>query len=844
VPIRWLTEFVEVGMPTEELAERLTLAGLEVGVIEYIGISPPKGAGIGLHAPWAGGGQSVKEKLVWNREKIVGGQVVKVEPHPNADRLVVAHVDWGEGPVPSVTGAPNITLSTKGVKVAVALPGAELVNAYGDEPPHITVKTVKLRGVESKAVICSEKELGLSDDHTGVLILDDDAPVGTSLVELLGDKVLDIELTPNLGRCLSMVGVAREVAALTDGKLKIREPRWLAEGEPAEIHAGIVIEDPELCPRYTAAIIRDVQSKGQAPFWMRYRLLLGGMRPISALVDITNHVMLEWGQPLHAFDYDKLAARAQGDKLTIIVRRAKPGETLVTLDGVERELDEETLLITDEVGPIAIAGVMGGLDTEVDENTRNVLLESASFHAINNRRTAQKLQLYSEASHRFSRGVPPQLAERGAVRAAELMRTLASGTIAQGLLDAYPGAREPAVIPFETREVERLLSVRVEPKQIREILGRLGFACKRRKGGLDVAVPYWRLDVGIPADLVEEVARVLGYENLPATLMAEPLPPQRRNRPLELEERVREVLTGVGLVEVINYSFTSPESAAKLTPDGKPADGPYVELANPISRERRVMRRTLMNLLLETVALNQRHRDRVAIFELGRVYLPEEPGADGLPQEPRRLGMALAGRRDPVSWAAPRRAVDFYDLKGMIEELLRHIGVEGAELAPVVAAPFHPGRAAQLRLDGRTAGLLGEVHPVVSERFDLRGRIYLAELDLERLLEHAQIERVYRPIPRFPGIRLDLAVVVDEDVTAERVERLIREHGGQLLQRVALFDVYRGEPVPPHQKSLACALTYQSEDRTLTDEEAQAVHECIMEILERELSAQVRGLEA
>jgi phenylalanyl-tRNA synthetase beta chain len=843
VPIRWLTEFVEIEMPAEELAERLTLAGMEVGAIEYIGIAPPKRAGIGLHAPWAGEGQAVKG-LIWDREKIVVGQVVKVEPHPSADRLVVAHVDWGEGPVPSVTGAPNMTQNTKGVKVAVALPGAQIVNAYGDEPPRITVKTAVLRGVESKAVICSEKELGLSDDHTGVLVLDADAPLGTPLVELLGDEILDIELTPNLGRCLSIIGVAREVAALTEAKLKLRDPRWRATGEPVEEFARILIEDPELCPRYTAAIIHDIKSKGQAPFWMRYRLLLGGMRPISALVDITNYVMLEWGQPLHAFDYDKLKDRVGGKEPTIIVRRAKPGERITTLDGVERELDPEMLLICDEVGPIAIAGVMGGLDTEVDETTRHVLLESASFHALSNRRTAQKLQLYSEASHRFSRGVPPQLAERGAARAAELMRTLTGGTIAQGLLDEYPGRRGPTVIPFKTREVERLLGVRVEPKEIRKILERLGFECKRRAGGLDVAVPYWRLDVEIPADLVEEVARVLGYENLPATLMAEPLPPQRRNRSLELEERVREVLTGVGLAEVINYSLTSPESAAKLTPDGKPADGPYVELANPISRERRVMRRTLMNLLLETVAANQRHRDQVAIFEIGRVYLPEEPDADGLPREPRRLGIALAGQKHPISWATPRRPVDFYDLKGMIEELLRHLGVEGAELVPVVAAPFHPGRAAQLRLDGRTVGLLGEVHPVIAERFDLRGRVYLAELDLEGVLERAQIERVYRPIPRFPGIRLDLAVVVDEEVPSERVERLIREHGGRLLQRVVLFDVYRGEPVPPHQKSLAYALTYQVEDRTLTDEEAHTVHERIMAALERELNAQVRGLEA
>ena len=828
VSIRWLKEFVDldsVGLSTEELAERLTLAGLEVGAIEKI-----------------------PQELSW--EGIVVGEIVGVEPHPNADRLVIAHVDWGEGPIPSVTGAPNVTPNTKGVRVAVALPGAQVVNAYQDEPPLMTVKATRIRGAESKAVICSEKELGLSDDHTGVLVLDEDAPVGTPLVELLGDEVLDIELTPNLGRCLSMVGVAREVAALTGAKLRVKEPRWRPSGEgpSAEELARVVIEDPELCPRYIAAPVRDVQNAGEAPFWMRYRLLLYGMRPISPLVDITNYVMLEWGQPLHAFDYDKLKARVGGEKPTILVRRAKPGEKITTLDGVERTLDEEMLLICDEVGPIAIAGVMGGLDTEVDETTRNVLLESASFHAINNRRTAQKLQLFSEASLRFSRGVPPELSERGAVRAAELMRVVAGGNLAPGLVDAYPGKREPTVIPFETGEVERLLGVRLDPREIRSALERLGFRCRRRKGGFDVAVPYWRLDVEIPADLVEEVARLWGYDQLPATLLKEPLPPQRRNRSLELEEHVRDLLTGLGFVEVIHYSLTSPESAAQLQLDDGEPEGPFVELANPISRERRVLRRTLMNLLLETVAHNQRHRERVAVFEVGRVFLPEHSDPEGLPQEPRRLGIALAGRSHPLSWADKPRSVDFYDLKGAISALLAHLGVDEGDVGyrPVQGAPFHPGRAAELLIHEHPIGVLGEVHPRVAERFDLRGRVYLAELDLEALRAHARVreDRVYRPIPRFPGIRLDLAAVLPEEVPAERVERVIREHGGEWLREVVLFDVYKGDPVPEGHRSLAYALFYRSEEKTLTDEEAQTAHRRVIAALQRELGAQVRGLEA
>lgn len=818
VPIRWLREFVELPDSTsvEELAELLTVAGIEVATVESF---PPEG-------------------LDW--EGICVGEIVAVEPHPNADRLVIAQVDWGEGPVPSVTGAPNVRLGTQGLKVPVALPGARIVNAYGDDPPLVEVKTARIRGVESKAVICSEKELGLSDDHTGVLILDPDAPLGAPLQELLGDTVLELDLTPNLGRCLSMVGVAREVAALLDGKLKVKEPRWRTSEEPAAGRAQVIIEDPELCPRYTAAIIRDIKHQ-MAPFWMRYRLMLGGMRPISAVVDITNYVMLEWGQPLHAFDYDKLVERAGGKAPTIIVRRAKPGETLTTLDGVKRELDEDMLLICDEAGPIAIAGVMGGLETEVTENTRNVLLESASFNAINNRRTARKLQLPSEASHRFSRGVPPELCARGAVRAAELMRRLAGGAICEGLIDAYPKKSPPKTIHLVPSEVERLLGLELKSHEIGSLLKRLGFSCKRQRGTLEVTVPYWRLDVEIPADLVEEVARLVGYDQLPSTLLSDTLPPQRRDPSFELEERVRDILMGCGLTEVINYSLTHPESITKL--EGRPPQGDYVELANPISRERSHMRQTLMNGLLEAVAANQRHHESVAIFEVGRVYLPDPQSEEGLPREPRRLGIALAGLRSRPSWAERARPVDFFDLKGIVETLLQQLGVGGVAFQPVTAPPFHPGRGAELKLDGKPLGVFGEVHPQVAERFDLKGRVYLAELDLEALLQRAQAVQVYRPIPRFPGIRLDLAVVVEEGVPADQIERLIRRSGGELLKEVTLFDVYRGDPVPPGKVSLAYSLFYLAEDRTLTDEEAQAVHQRIIEALGRELQAQVRGLE-
>jgi phenylalanyl-tRNA synthetase beta chain len=817
VPIRWLKEFVEISVSTEELAHRLTMSGIEVAALERV---PSHG-------------------LSW--EGIYVGEVVEVRPHPNADRLAVAMVDYGQGPVKSVTGAPNVR--KRGQKVPVAIPGARVVNAYGEDPSLMEVKSANIRGVDSQAVVCSERELGLSDDHTGVLLLDRDAPVGTPLGDLLAEEVLELDLTPNLGRCLSIIGVAREAAALTGGKLKVKAPQWKPFGESIKNQARVEIADPDLCARYIAVIIRDVQSK-PAPFWMRYRLLLSGMRSIHALVDITNYVMLEWGQPLHAFDYEKLVGRAGGRAPTITVRRAKSGEKITTLDQIERTLTDDMLVIADERGAIAIAGVMGGLDTEVSETTKHVLLESASFHAINNRRTAQRLQLPSEASHRFSRGVPPELAERAAVRAAELMRRLTRGKIAPGLLDVYPGKREPKTILFVPRDVERLLGMNVKSAEIRALLKRLSFTVRMQKRAIAVTVPYDRLDVEIPADLVEEVARVIGYDRLPSTLLRDTLPPQRRDHALEIEERVRDILVGSGLTEVITYSLTSLESVSKLYPPGQFPHASSVELENPISRERTHMRQTFMDGLLETLAANQRHQGHIAIFEVGRVYLPDPTSVDGLPKEPRRLGIALAGLRRSPSWAEKTASVDFFDLKGIVETLLQHLGIEGAKFQPASISTFHLGRCAELQINDERLGVLGEVHPQVVERFDLKGRVYLAELDLERMLSLAGELRPYRPLPRFPGIRQDIAVVVDGRLASEQIERLIWESGGELLRSVNLFDVYYGEQVPPGKKSLAYALYYLAEDRTLTDPEAQAIHARIQETLERELGAQVRGVES
>jgi phenylalanyl-tRNA synthetase beta chain len=819
VPLSWLKEYVEIALPLPELAERMTLAGLEIAAIEQIGAE-------------------------WDRDKIVVGEIVEVRPHPNADRLTIAVVDHGANePQAVVTGATNIKVGDQGQKVAFARQGAKLIDGYSEERRYITLKPAKIRGVRSAGMACSEKELGLSDEHEGILILDDTAPVGMPLQDYMGDTVLDIDLTPNLGRCLSIIGVAREVAALTGQPLKLTEPTMKAEGGPIAGQIDLEIADPDLCSRYSATLIRGIKA-GPSPLWMQLRLRAAGMRPINCIVDITNYVMLEWGQPLHAFDYDTLRARKEGEPPVIIVRRTKAGEILTTLDGVERQLEPDMLLITDGGGPVAIAGVMGGLETEISESTSNVLLESANFNNLNNRRTSQMLKLPSEASLRFGRGLPPETTVIAAQRATEYMRQLAGGVIAAGIADAYPVKPAVKAIDLAPTEVERLLGIKVSRQRVVEILESLGFSCEPGKGSapIQVTIPYYRLDVGIAADLVEEVARIVGYDKIPDTLLRDELPPQRRNASLEGEQRVRDTLVGSGLAEVITYSLTNLESVAKLDPLHKEVDAAtYIRIANPLTSEREYMRRTLMNSLLETLRDNLRFTSRVSIFEVARVYLPQS-GQD-LPDEPRRLGIVMSGRRRPVTWTgATSDLLDFYDLKGVVETLLDRLLLSDRTFVPTEHATFQSGRVAKVLIGGIEAGVLGEVHPLVRESFDLPAqRVCLAELDLEALVPQVPSSYYYQPLSRFPPVTRDLALVVDEDLSAVQVRDAIAKAGGKLLQKIELFDVYRGEPIAPGEKSLAYTLTYQAMDRTLTDEEINRLQTRIQRRLEKEVGASLRA---
>jgi phenylalanyl-tRNA synthetase beta chain len=856
VPLSWLTDYVDIPISPAELAERMTLAGLEVETIEYIGLP--------------------EAELPWDPEKIVVGELHAVHYHPNADRLVLAEVEYGGPEREVVVAGPPSLLEMRGqddlhLKVAFAMQGAHLYDGHAEGWRVMKLKKVNIRGVSSRAMVCSEKELGLSDDHVDIIYLPDDAPVGTPLAEYLGDAVLELDIKGPFGHLYSILGIAREAAALLDLPLR-GDALEVLERHPAELTPNpdfieLEIADPDLCPRYSAAFIRGVKV-GPSPFWMQMRLRRAGMRPINNIVDVTNYVMLESGQPLHAFDYHVLrprpvlsrrpepvegVAEGPGDgQPAIIVRRARLGEQMETLDGELRTFDGEMLLITDGGGPVAVAGVMGGLESEVTEETTDILLEAANFHFLNIRRTSRLLGLTSDASQRFGRRVDPELTVKAAARAAWLMAELGGGTVVPVIGDLYPGRQPQRVVFFDTAYAARVLGIEIPTDEIERILTSLEFQVSGSTDSgkpetlkpetLNVTIPSHRLDVTRPIDLIEEVGRIWGYDHFPTTLMRDELPPQRANPSLEGAEHVRDLLVGCGLDEVITYSLVNVEDEGKLRPQGLlPNPEDYLRMLNPLSAERAYLRQTLLPSLLHTTGENLRFLDRVAIFEIGAVYLPVE--GQTLPDEPLRLGMVMTGPRERRSWLAGQDStpMGFYDLKGVVETLLTGLGLEGA-FKQGTHPTFHPGRCAQVSIGDAVVGVMGELHPLVRQAFDLPAQpVCVLEFDLEALLAQVAKVRTMQPIPRFPSVSQDLAVVVDEGLSAQKVQEAIVEASGSLLRRVELFDLYRGEQIPPGKKSLAYSLTYQAEDRTLTDAEVAQVQECIVQHLAKELGAELRA---
>ena len=798
VPLSWLKEYVDIVVPVEELARRLTMAGTEV-------------AEVATNGGWQG---------------CFVGQVLKVEPHPNADRLTLCTVDSGGEQTQVVCGAPNVA---QGQKVAFAKIGAELFNTHtGKREP---LKAARIRGVVSDGMICSEMELGTGENHQGILVLPKDAPVGMALSDYMGDQILDIEVTPNRPDCLSVLGIAHEVAALTGTTVREPDASYQEEGEPIETSVSVEIADPDLCYRYTASLVMGVKI-GPSPAWLQDRLLKTGMRPINNAVDITNYVMLEYGQPLHAFDFHTVK---EGK---VIVRRARQGERLACLDGVERKLTNSMLAIADARDALGLGGVIGGAHSEMTERTTAILLESANFNPINNRRTAKALQLSTEATTRFEKGLRPELAPIALRRATKLIQETAGGVVAKGALDIYP-AREQATpsLLLTMERLEKVLGGRFPTEVVERVLTSLGFTCEMQRGDdLKVTVPYWRSDINIEDDLVEEVARVIGYDEVPTTMLSTPIPYYQPQPLRELIERVKDLLVAAGMQEVISYSATSREELEKAR--GSDSASVTLKLANPMSSQQEYLRTSLRGSMLSVLAANEPHEDGpVRIFEAGRIYLPRE---GDLPEEREMVAGVMGGPRLEPHWLAEEGSLGLHDIKGIVENLLAELGISA--MYDRFHDPFlHPGRGARIVAGSLSLGILGEVHPSVVARFGIERRpVGIFELALHNVLDAMPGGGPrYMPVGRFPSAIRDLSILVDLGVPAAKIQHVIESE--PLVNRVLLFDVYTGEKVPAGKRSLGYHIHFQSPERTLTADEVSRAFRAVVDSLEREVAAELRG---
>ncbi len=814
ISMKWMNELVDIGLPAEELADRLDLTGTAVEAILTTGEA---------------------------REGVVVGRIVAKERHPDADKLWVTTVDVGaDEPLTIVCGAQNFEA---GDRVPVAMVGATLPNG-------MEIKKAKLRGVTSMGMNCSAAELGMGTDQSGLFILPTDAPVGMPFAEYMGlsDTILELEITPNRPDCLSVAGMAREIAAVLGTTHTTPGGTPVETGPPADQAVRVEIVDPDLCGRYTARVIRGVKI-GPSPEWLSERVIAAGARPVNNVVDITNYVMFELGQPLHAFDLSTVGTDPDG-RAHIIVRTATQGEKLTTLDGQERTLDARMLLICDPGGPIALAGVMGGEHTEVSERTVDILLESASFDSEVTSRTSRSLGLISEASMRFERGVDPQGCVAAADRAAQLMAEICDGTVDAGIVDEYPRPATARQLDLRLSRLNNILGTSIDSGEVVRILTALGLEVSASGDRFAVSVPTSRPDLEREIDLVEEVLRIWGMDRVEATLPAGRMRVGTLTREQRWRERIAATLRAAGLNETITYAFVDPRDLERLEWPEDPGER-SVELLNPMSAEQAVLRRTLAPGLIRAVSYNQRRGvDNVHLYEIGRVFVATD--GSQLPKERELVSGVLAGRWSEPAWhGAPAKGsgvdavlhsaqLNFFDSKGVIEALMLDLGIERWSVRPVELPWLQPGRSAEVLVDRQPVGWLGEVHPDVLARYEVVAPVVLFELEGARLSAAARDVRPYEDVPRYPAVELDLALVVAEEVPVERVEQVIRKAGGKMLSSARLFDVYRGAGVPQGKKSLAFALSYRAADRTLTDEEIRPQHEKVIDKVCKSVDAQLR----
>ena len=787
VSLNWLKDYVEIRMEIKELINLLTMAGLEVGQA----ISTGEGF-----------------------DKIVVAEISSIRKHPNADRLSLVEVKSGKEKFSIVCGATNIR---EGQKVPFALIGARL-------PDGVEIKRSKIRGEASDGMLCSEIELGLGQDATGIMILPAELSSGVNFGEALGlkDTILDISITPNRPDCLCIIGVAREIAALTHQRVKY--PTLLPSDKREEIHqkTSVTLLDPDLCPRYVARMIEGVKI-GPSPNWMKNRLEKVGVRSINNVVDVTNFVMMEYGQPLHAFDFELL------EEGRIVVRRAQKGEGFVTLDGVKRILDGEMLMICDGVKPVAIAGVMGGLNSEIKEDTKIVLLESAYFNPMGNRRTSKELGLETEAAYRFGRGIDYGGCVAAANRAAQLIQESAGGRVIEGVVDAYPSPIRPRLIRLRVRKIHQILGTEISTKQARIYLEDLELNVRDEdKDILIVTPPSFRGDLEREIDLIEEIVRMDGYEKIPLTLPKGPPSPEERSREFFLERKAIEILLQHGYYEVVTYSFTSPISWDFIGLYPEDPRRKCLQILNPLTEDYSVLRTSLIPGLLETARYNvTRKNSNLKIFELKKVFFAQE--GEKLPKEVKYLvGLAMGIDQDP-HWAFSPRPIDFYDVKGCVEDLLETLQIEEIKFIRAEDIPYlHPGKASKVLCGKEVLGVLGEVHPQVLDYYEIHGKAYLFEIDFEQMVKWAGEGKRFRPLPKFPAVYRDLSLVVDDELEVEKVAEAIWNFHQPFIDEVKLFDVYRGAPISEGKKGVSYRIRYQANDRTLTDEEVNRYHEKII----------------
>lgn len=801
ISLNWLKEYVDFSVSPEELADRLTMSGLEVESIEYAGKA---------------------------LESVVVAEILDMGGHPDADKLSLCRVSDGENEYPIVCGASNMKT---GDKVALARTGTVL--PPGPKfPEGITIKKAKIRGQVSEGMLCAENELGLGTESDGIMILPPGAVPGTRLIDELGinDVLLEIGITPNRPDCLSVVGTAREAAAVLSGAAGYPDTSVKESGVPVGDYISVEIKSPGGCPRYTCRVISGVKI-GPSPEWMKTRLESSGIRSINNVVDVTNYVLLELGQPLHAFDYDLV----RGKK--IVVRQAEDGETITTLDGAERKLSADDLLICDGERPVALAGVMGGAYTEVTGGTTSILLESAYFSPDTVRKTSRKTGLKSESSYRFERGVDPEGVVKALDRAAALIAGLAGGEVAAGRIDEYPVKIEPAVVSVTASRINAILGTDISEEEIISIQKRLGLELLSPDNGvLTFRVPTYRVDLTREIDIVEETARLYGYNNVPVTLPAVAMKTELPGGVRTVQSKFKEVFTANGFYEAINYSFEDEELLGLFSPEKA------LPILNPISKDGAVMRTSLTAGLVKNVLLNlSRQENDVRIFETGKIYIPSS--GDKLPKETNKLAAAATGRKQPELW--DREEFDFFDLKAVLEKALG--ALHARDCVTFRAAPgiefLHPGKSAEIVMDGEVVGYAGEIHPGLRERFGLTKRVYVAEIDLDdaaRLTAGKKGE--FRPLPKFPSVRRDIALVVDEGVSAGSIIDEIRSMGSGLIEDARIFDVFTGGAVQEGKKSVAVSLHLRASDKTLTEEEINRIQDKALKKLRLALGAELRTI--